>query len=84
MQPAPAQREQLGAREWSGDHEETVQVSHPQRVRPQDQGTAALPSGFITGSSSRSSELVSAGYMSLEFDRSFVKREQYTIQRHEI
>jgi len=40
MQSTPAQGSELWSRERSGDHEETVQVAHAQRVCTQDKGTA--------------------------------------------
>lgn len=40
MQSSPAKGSQLWSCQRSGDHEETVQVPHTQRVCAQDKGTA--------------------------------------------
>lgn len=39
MQSSPAEGSQLWTCQWSGDHEETVQIPHTQRVCAQDKGT---------------------------------------------
>lgn len=41
MQSSSAKRSKLWSGQWSGDHEETVQVPHTQRVCAQNKGTTS-------------------------------------------